>query len=778
MNLTLTFQISIYLLVVLSSIMFMMAEGGVIPQIVTIPLGLITLFFTDRWNKFSLSPLWANILGLLAFLVVCAEFSSTIEGRLLSGAHFLVYLTWIILLQKKGDTQYWWLCTLGFLQIAVGAVLTESVYYGLLLVIYLYLSIWTLSVFSLHRTRNSFLQYDSSSPFPKSSTVGQSPGYSLSNQKSCVRGGIQSDLSRQWLSVEYLGACFGYFISALLISMCFFLLIPRLWVNRSFFENEALAASDKPLVGFAEKVQLGEMGEILESSERVLQLSIYDNQTDEPVPVSDFVARFGTDEPLFRGAVLSGYENGSWSKIRRRSRWRLYNSEEIEKDLKIKQLYRQELVLDSIGTEVLFIMQPFVGMDMMSRTEYSINLETLEIRQAQPPEADGETRYNVFTAKEQSENVVMDELDNEAHYLKLPEDDLKRLISFTKKLIADNPQLKTNLEKARFIESYLRDSGDFSYTLNMSIQDPDIDPVEDFLFNRKSGHCEYYATALALMLRSIEIPTRVISGFKGGEQGYLSNQFEVQQRYAHSWVEAFLDDRWQTLDATPSLQRAESVAQNATSLGSWKGISNTLTNFWSDYVIGVSFQRQKSAFYDPMLRAGKRLGNRLYDLRATVVSLLKSIKAFLSSPRRWFSWEGGAAVFIIAGLIFGFKWLFGVLIRLLRKLLHRQGEQTRQLRAGNVAFYEKFQDLLANRGLVRNPVETQKEFTTHVKSDLRSELSQAHLDETPDLFTQLFYQVRYGGHPLNPEQSEELRQKLAELEIALTQGERTEDQKV
>ncbi|WP_417377585.1 transglutaminase TgpA family protein [Gimesia sp.] len=772
MKLTLTFQISIYLLIALSSTMFMMAEGGVFPQLVTIPLGLITLFFTDRWDKFSLSPLWANILGLLAFLMVCAEFSSNIEGRLLSGAHFLVYLTWIILLQKKGDTQYWWLCALGFLQIAVGAVLTESGYYGFLLVIYLFLSIWTLSVFSLHRTRNSFLQHDSSSPFPKPSTVTHDPQKTPFNQKSYVRGGIQSDLSRQWLSVEFMGACFGYFLSALLISMCFFLLIPRLWANRSLFDNESLAASDKPLVGFAEKVQLGEMGEILESSERVLQLSIFDNETDEPVPVSDFIAQFGLDEPLFRGAVLSSYKNGSWTKIRRRSRWRLYNSKELD----IKQLYRQELVLDSIGTEVLFIMQPFVGMDMLSKTENSLNLETLEIRQTQPPEDDGETRYNVFTAKEQPENIVMDQLDNEALYLELPEQDLKQLIAFTKKLIADHPELKTDLEKARYLESYLRDSGEFSYTLNMSIQDPEIDPVEDFLFNRKSGHCEYYASTLALMLRAIGIPTRVISGFKGGEQKYLSNQFEVQQRYAHSWVEAFLDDRWQTLDATPSLQRAESVAENAASLGSWKGISNTLSQFWSDYVIGVSFQRQKSAFYDPMLRAGKRLGNRLYDFRETVVGLVRSIKAFLSSPRRWFSWEGGAAVFIIAGLFFGLKWLFGVAFRLIRKLLQRQGEQSRQLRAGNVAFYERFQALLANRGLVRNPVETQKEFTNHVKSDLRAELSQAHLDETPDLFTQLFYQVRYGDHPLNPQQSEELQQKLAELESALTRTEQTENQ--
>ena len=52
--------------------------------------------------------------------------------------------------------------------------------------------------------------------------------------------------------------------------------------------------------------------------------------------------------------------------------------------------------------------------------------------------------------------------------------------------------------RARALEAYLRESGQFGYTLQMNVVDPSLDPVEDFLVNRKEGHCEYFASALAL----------------------------------------------------------------------------------------------------------------------------------------------------------------------------------------------------------------------------------------------------------------------------------------
>src|SRR5258708_33494589 len=98
----------------------------------------------------------------------------------------------------------------------------------------------------------------------------------------------------------------------------------------------------------------------------------------------------------------------------------------------------------------------------------------------------------------------------------------------------------------------------------MEVIDPSIDPVEDFLVSRKEGHCAYFASALALMLRSIGIPARMVNGFKGGDWNDLSNVLTVRQKHAHSWVEALVGEVgsgdasrrtpvWVTLDPTPAL---------------------------------------------------------------------------------------------------------------------------------------------------------------------------------------------------------------------------------
>lgn len=89
------------------------------------------------------------------------------------------------------------------------------------------------------------------------------------------------------------------------------------------------------------------------------------------------------------------------------------------------------------------------------------------------------------------------------------------------------------------------------------------------------------------------------------------------------------------------------------------------------------------------------------------------------------------------------------------------------MRSAQIAFYERFQKLLASKGLIRKQTETQQEFSHHVKVDLKQELTQAQLTEYPEEISRLYYQVRYGNHPLEPEQSAEIDQKLTTLESAL-----------
>lgn len=87
---------------------------------------------------------------------------------------------------------------------------------------------------------------------------------------------------------------------------------------------------------------------------------------------------------------------------------------------------------------------------------------------------------------------------------------------------------------------------------------PGADPALDFLLRDKRGHCEYFATAFALVARAADIPTRIVMGYRVGERSPFG-YYLVRDRNAHSWVEAWVPDQgWTTLDATPS----GAVAQN------------------------------------------------------------------------------------------------------------------------------------------------------------------------------------------------------------------------
>jgi transglutaminase-like putative cysteine protease len=78
-----------------------------------------------------------------------------------------------------------------------------------------------------------------------------------------------------------------------------------------------------------------------------------------------------------------------------------------------------------------------------------------------------------------------------------------------------------------------------------------VEPVEEFLFQSKKGHCEYFASAAALLGRAAGIPTRIVTGYRVSEQSRFGYSI-VRERNAHAWVEAWTGERWQTFDPTPA----------------------------------------------------------------------------------------------------------------------------------------------------------------------------------------------------------------------------------
>ncbi|MGZ0171974.1 MAG: transglutaminase-like domain-containing protein, partial [Planctomycetales bacterium] len=299
--------------------------------------------------------------------------------------------------------------------------------------------------------------------------------------------------------------------------------------------------------------------------------------------------------------------------------------------------------------------------------------------------------------------------------LKLPPglDRLKQLarqISNSVDRFDTSPKNPLDVRIAKRIEERLQSSGGYKYSLSNEIIDPSIDPVEDFLFNRKQGHCEYSATAMALMLRAVDIPSRLVSGFKGGQMSGFSGAFAVEGRHAHAWVEAWVDGQWKTFDPTP-FERAESVALIGEERSVLSNLQGLLAGFWEQRIVRLSIDEQKTLVYAP-------LGNKLKELTRKASSPFgdpgRKFLEFISDPKKWFSIETFIGTAILMLLFFGSKTMWrkygpqdaGImrwLLRQIRILILRLFVSEDRIR---VEFYERFLAILSKHGLTRRPSQT------------------------------------------------------------------------
>jgi transglutaminase-like putative cysteine protease len=139
---------------------------------------------------------------------------------------------------------------------------------------------------------------------------------------------------------------------------------------------------------------------------------------------------------------------------------------------------------------------------------------------------------------------------------------------------------------ARLIEHFLRTR--YGYTLELPAAEP-LDPIADFLFRRKKGHCEYFASAMAVMLRTLDIPSRVVTGFQSGVYNPISGSQLIRTSDAHSWVEAWIPRRgWTTFDPTPPDPNPQQLSI-WTRLGFYTDAAEVL---WQDWVVNYNLDRQ------------------------------------------------------------------------------------------------------------------------------------------------------------------------------------------
>ncbi|MBF0519417.1 MAG: DUF3488 domain-containing transglutaminase family protein [Nitrospirae bacterium] len=174
-------------------------------------------------------------------------------------------------------------------------------------------------------------------------------------------------------------------------------------------------------------------------------------------------------------------------------------------------------------------------------------------------------------------------------YLQLPDNLPPQILSLAKSLTGG----RSTDDAIKTIYRYLH-SGLYTYSLDKL---PTSDtPMSDFLFKKRSGNCEYFASAMALMLRAAGIPANVIGGYKGGVYNNVGKYYIVLQKNAHVWVEAFVEGTgWVRYDPTPPLSSNPLLAEKA-ELSSYRLIADSINYYWNSLVINYNFDKQLSIF--------------------------------------------------------------------------------------------------------------------------------------------------------------------------------------
>jgi transglutaminase-like putative cysteine protease len=352
-------------------------------------------------------------------------------------------------------------------------------------------------------------------------------------------------------------------------------------------------------------------------------------------------------------------------------------------------------------------------------------------------------------------------------YLQLPPGLPARIGDLARQVTA---RARTDRERAEILERHLAE-GEFTYTLDVTIP-RGRHPMEHFLFESRAGYCEYFSSAMALMLRTLGVPSRVVNGFNPGTFEPYSGTWAIRERNAHSWVEAYLGRRegWVEFDPTTGRGRPEVLALAARlGLSDWRlyqlvaGLMNRFDFEWQRWVVSFSASMQwgligwLSKMYEDaeialrvwwqQLRLGRpglvaTAGFGFFTLAATV---LWPLRRRLARAIAWF-WS-----------------IVEPVARVFRRLIASVLRRRRPRAPGEDAFYQELLALLARDGLVKQPGETPWELAARARSK-RSEPIER--DDFIQLVTDAYYEVAYRGRSLDPAGADRVARAL----VAVKQG--------
>ena len=709
--------------------------------------GVVAFLTVDRQSRFALSRTMANGLALLTLGVLYFEYRFDDTQLIRSLGHWLVYLQLIKYFLPKTAEDDWFLFLLGLMQVLIGAVISQSDQIGMWLFAWAMLAIWVLGQFFLQREAGRFA--------PPGSVAG-----------AAVLRADRVDPYAGLFDLPYAVATARVLATTLALGGLIFLILPR---QAGAVRQQTGQPMARHLTGFDEEVTLGQFGEILENDTVVMTVEFTDEdgKTVEP-----------PNEPMWRGVTMVRYEKGRWRRQTHRAAQAVVAFP--DRGSRRQRLTRQKIKLEANDSPTLFAIRPIRNATARRVPPYFNPIDGTLARSdtrggAYDYEVSSDPDPNAAQPHEQPPSLQQTEF-----LLAIPEALRVRLRAIAEPLVASvkgtGPDATT--ARARALEAYLRDSGQFAYSLHMEITDPSLDPIEDFLVNRKEGHCEYFASALTLLLRSIDIPARMVNGFKGGDWNELTQTMNVRQKHAHTWVEAYAGmrpgperlPRWITLDPTPGAERRRSIAEVGGIAGNFRTLTDLFRHVWVFYIVGYDRDRQIRLLYGPMrqmmgwVKEKYTEMGRLLRRGFAVLFHFQDISAFIS-------FRGFIVSFLVLVLIAGLAHLLYRLAHRLLLWLRGPEDDAMSLTAGSL-FYRRLALLLGELELERTPAETQGEFAVRAAKFLTGHGPATRaVADVPQQVVDAFYRVRFGHLELEPASLEELDGRLDALEASLNHAE-------
>jgi transglutaminase-like putative cysteine protease len=488
-----------------------------------------------------------------------------------------------------------------------------------------------------------------------------------------------------------------------------FVLFPRVGLSLLLLNH----SRPERMVGFSERVDLGGVGKLRLDPTIVMRV-VPPELSEPPAPRMAF---------YLRGAAFDRYDGRSWSRTVRGSEALADQSGEYVRLRRFPDANDRVLDIDlePIEPPVVFIPPDAVALRVFPVAGASIDrVPQVLLGQEgglryRSVEQRG-LRYQVSLAsRNERAPGALSPFDRE-RYLSLP-----NLSPRVEELAREwTAAAKTPREMADAIERRLRK--DYRYDLD-SPSGAEKNPLEHFLFQSKRGHCEFYSTAMTMLLRTLDVPARNATGFVGGTFNRFSRSYVVRQGDAHSWVEVHLDGHgWTRFDPTPPSDAAPRSEITGV-LALVRDLVEALGQRWSDHVVGYDL-RQQIGLYQEARRAFSKL-----------VPSDSVVGKLSASPRKVL-----LAALAIAGIAFGVREL---LRRRKQGAPEKQAEERERRAHLAIELYLSLERAMAAHNIAR-PSSTPPLAHARALADLGHPLGTEVLD-----LTEVYLRARFGGEPVD-----------------------------